>query len=224
MSLVNRLVWIFVSPARVFAEIREGNARWWHPWIWQSVVYLIAGYLSLPIQRAVMELNVNDLSPDDLAKQLQFMDRFGVLQILATPVLLLLFSLALAGITYVLVTILSSRANFRQYFTITLYASIIGALSMLVSTVAVRMRGVETIRVPEDAQVSLGLGFLVPEGVWHAILGSVEVFAVWSLVLIGMGLMHVFDMTRKQAIACVVPWWVIIALFAIMGQAFGGLG
>jgi len=224
MSLVNRLVWIFVSPARVFAEIREGNARWWHPWIWQSVVYLIAGYLSLPIQRAVMELNVNDLSPDDLAKQLQFMDRFGVLQILATPVLLLLFSLALAGITYVLVTILSSRANFRQHFTITLYASIIGALSMLVSTVAVRMRGVETIRVPEDAQVSLGLGFLVPEGVWHAILGSVEVFAVWSLVLIGMGLMHVFDMTRKQAIACVVPWWVIIALFAIMGQAFGGLG
>jgi hypothetical protein len=224
MSLVNRLVWIFVSPARVFAEIREGNARWWQPWIWQSVIYLIAGYLSLPIQRAVMELNVNDLSPDDLAKQLEFMDRFGVLQILATPVLLLLFSLALAGITYVLVTILSSKANFRQYFTITLYASIIGALSMLVSTVVVRMRGVETIRVPEDAQVSLGLGFLVPEGMWHAVLNSVEVFAVWSLILIGMGLMHVFDMTRKQAVACVIPWWVIIALFAIMGQAFGGLG
>jgi hypothetical protein len=217
-------VWIFVSPARVFAEIREGNARWWQPWIWQSVIYLIAGYLSLPIQRAVMELNVNDLSPDDLAKQLEFMDRFGVLQILATPVLLLLFSLALAGITYVLVTILSSKANFRQYFTITLYASIIGALSMLVSTVVVRMRGVETIRVPEDAQVSLGLGFLVPEGMWHAVLNSVEVFAVWSLILIGMGLMHVFDMTRKQAVACVIPWWVIIALFAIMGQAFGGLG
>jgi hypothetical protein len=226
MGLLNRFIWIFVSPTRVFDDVRDGRSPWWEPWIWQSIIYAIAGYISLPIQRAVTELNADNLSPEQLEQQLSAIDRFGWLQVVATPPLILLLGLFLAGVTYVLVTILSSRANFRQYFTITLYASLIGGVAMLVSNIAVRLRGLDAIRSVQDAQVTIGLGFLAPEGstAAYAVLSTINVFSIWSFVVLGLGLMRVFDMSRNQAIACVVPWWVISVIFSVLGAALGGLG
>jgi hypothetical protein len=226
MGFVNRLIWTFVSPTRVFDDIRNGEVSWWQPWAWQSILYVIAGYLSQPVQRAVLALNPQDLPPDQLEQQLATMDKLIWVQLAGTPPMLILVGAALAGITYVLVTILSSSASYKKYFTITLYANIIGAVSYIVSTVVLRARGVDLIRTAQDAQVSLGLGFLAPEGnsVLYAALSKIDVFTVWSLILIGMGLMKVFDMSRGQAIACAIPWWVIAFLFTLMGQAFGGMG
>jgi hypothetical protein len=226
VSFFNRLVWIFVSPSRVFSDISEGRAPWWQPWVWQSILYVIAGLISLPIQRTVAELNLNDLPADQLQKQLELMDRFGWVQMAGTPFLLLLLGLLLAGVTYVLVTILSPQANFRKYFTLTLYVSIIGALSLIVGNVAVRMRGLDAIRTIEDSQITLGLGFLAPEGntLVYGILSTINVFSIWSFVVLGMGLMAIFGMSRGNAIACVLPWWVIAVIFTVMGAAFSGMG
>lgn len=226
MAMLNRLVWLFTAPTKVFDDIREGRAPWWQPWIWQSILYGVAGYLSLPVQRRVAELNPRGLSPEQLDKQLAAMAKFAWLQIIATPPMVLLFGLALAGLTYILVTILSSQANFKRYFTITLYSSIIGGLSMIVSTLVVRWRGVESIRTAQDAQVTFGLGFLAPEGhgVLAAMLSTVNVFSVWGFFILGLGLMRVFGMSRNQAIACVIPWWLISLAMAAAGSAFSGLG
>jgi hypothetical protein len=226
MLFVNRLIWIFVSPSRVFSDIREGAVSWWQPWVWQSILYTIAGYVSLPAQRAVAELNLDDLPVDQFEQQLTMMDRLWWVQLAGTPPALLLLGAALSGLTYVLVTILSSKAQFKQYFTIALYAGTIGSLSMLLSSVLVRMRGVDTIRAATDAQVSIGLGFLAPEGntLLFAILSSIDVFAIWSLAVLGLGLVRVFDMSRNQAVACVIPWWIIYVIMAIAATAFGGMG
>jgi len=223
MGWLNRVLWIFVSPSRTFADVREGKVKWWEPWIVQAILATVAGYIAIPAQRAVLELNAHGATPEQLEQTLGYFDRFKWAQLAVVPPMMLLVGLALAGITYVLVTMLSSKANFRQYFTVTLFASIIGGLSMLVSSAVVRARGADAIRTPEDAQVSLGLGFLAPEGVAHAILGAIDVFAVWSLVLIGMGLMNVFDMSRRHAVFCVIPWFLVYLLLSVVGQAFGGM-
>lgn len=226
MSFVNRLIWIFISPSRVFADIRSGSVSWWQPWLWLSILATVAAYIAQPAQRAVTALNLRDLPPEQVEQQLEMMDRFGWLFPLPTPFLVLLFGAALSGLTYVLVTIISSNAKFKQYFTIVLYGGVIGVVSTLLSSILVHLRGVENIRTAMDAQISLGLGFLAPEGnsLLFAVLSTVEVFTIWSLVVIGLGLMRVFDMTRNQAIACVIPWWVIGAILALMGAAFGGMG
>lgn len=226
MSFLNRFVYIFTSPGRVFEDVSEGRSSWWEPWIYQSVIYVVAGFLSLPIQRKVAALNPRDLPPEQLKEQLELMARFAWVQIVATPPLLLLLGLVLAGITYVLVTILSSQATFKKYFTLTLYASVIGALSLLVSNLVVRWRGIDSIRTVHDAQVTLGLGFLAPEGsdVLFAVLSTVNVFTVWSLWVLALGLMYVFGMSRNAAVIAVIPWWLISVLFSVFGAAFGGAG
>jgi len=224
MSWFNRIVWIFVAPSRVFAELREGRVPWWQPWIVQSALALAAGYLSIPSQRAVLALNPRGMSADQLQQSIDFFDRFRYAQLAVIPPTMLLVSLALAGITYVVVTLLSSKANFRQYFTITLFASVVSTVSVLVSSAVVRSRGVDAIRVPEDAQMSLGLGFLIPGGVWHAVLSSIDVFAVWSFILIAMGLERVFDMPRRHSVVSVIPWLLITVVLAAVGQLFGAMG
>lgn len=225
MAFFNRFVWILVSPSRVFDEIKEGAVSWWQPWLWVSIIYTIVGYFSLPVQRAVLELNPRGTPPDQLDQQIELMDKFGVVQLLATPVVFLVLGLIVAGLAYILVSILSEKASFKKFLTLQFYAGIISALSGIVTVLVVRMRGVETFRVAEDAQFSIGLGFLAPEngGLLKAVLGSVEFFAVWSLVIVAMGLMQVFDMQRKQAVICVIPIWLMSVLALALGNFFGGV-
>lgn len=225
MSFFNRFVWIFVSPSRVFADIREERVSWWQPWVWLSIMYVIIGVFSLPIQRVLLELNEQGLTAEQLDQQLRMMDKFGLVQVASTPFVALALGAAVAGITYVLVSIISSQATFKKYFTITLYSGLVAGAAQIISVAIVRARGLDTIRSADDAMVSVGLRFLAPENntVLKALFSSFEFFSLWSLFLIGMGLVHVFGMSRGQAILCVIPWWIIFFAMTLVGQIFGGM-
>lgn len=224
MSFFNRFQWIFLSPTRVFADIKEGNAPWWQPWVWISIIYVVVGYFSMPIQKAIVELNADGLPAEQLDQQLEFMENFGWLQPVTTPIVMLVVTLIVAGLSYILVSILSDRANFKKYFTITLYSSIVATLSTALATLVIRMRGIESIQSVSDARFSIGLGFLAPEegALIRSIFLSADFFTVWSYVLIVMGLMYVFEMSRKHAIYCIVPLWIIQVLFLFIGEVTGG--
>ena len=112
MGWLNRVLWIFVSPSRTFADVREGKVKWWEPWIVQAILATVAGYIAIPAQRAVLELNAHGATPEQLEQTLGYFDRFKWAQLAVVPPMMLLVGLALAGITYVLVTMLSSKANF----------------------------------------------------------------------------------------------------------------
>jgi len=227
MALLNRVVWIFSSPGRVFDDIREGRAPWWQPWLVISVVFVIFGMLAMPIQIAVTELNVNNMDLDALDKQIEMMKKFGWVQVILTPIGMLLFGLIAAGLSYILVTILSSYANFKKWFSLTLYATIVSSLSQIISTIAVRAKGIDSIESVEDSMLTVSLSFLAPESagtLLKALFGSIEFFSIWALVLIGMGLMRIFGMGRGQAVACVIPLWLISVVMAWVGMAASGMG
>ena len=227
MGFLNRLAWIFFSPARLFQDIKEGNARWWQAWIWMSIIYLIVGYASIPINIALVEINPQDLPPEQVDQQLAFFEGAGKwLQVGATPVILLLVSLAVSGLVYVLVSILSDKANFKKFFALSLYASIVSSMANVIATLVVRMKGVDTIRTVADAKFPIGLGFMAPEegALARALFNSVEFFAIWSFVLVVMGLMQIFEMPRRQAIYCIIPLWIIYVGMVLLGEVTGSFG
>jgi len=55
-------------------------------------------------------------------------------------------------------------------------------------------------------------------------MGSIEFFAIWSLVLVAMGLMRIFGMSRGQSIGVSVMLWILYAATVILGEVFGGMG
>ncbi len=225
MQIFQRIAWTFTSPSRVFDDIREGRVKWWQPWLVVSVIYLGIGYLSLPVQRVLVELNPRGADPEMIDKQLEMMDRFGLIQLGATPVVMLFVGFLVAGLTYGLVSILAADSSFKKYFTLTWYASVVASVSQVLSVIIVRARGVDMIEGPADASVTASLKFLAPDpGVLNALLSTIELFAIWSLVLIGMGLMRIFGLSRTQAIVAVAPWVVIYIAMTLLQQLVGGAG
>lgn len=226
MRFFNQAIWIFTAPAKVFADISEGRASWWQPWLLISVVHMVIGYLSMPIQLAVVETNPSNLSSEDLQQQIELTEKLGVIPLLGTPVAILLLGLVLAGIAYVVVSIMSTRSTFKQYFSLSFFAGIVTLPTYIISTAILLARGPEAIRSAEDAVVSISLRFLAPEdnSILRAVLSTFEFFSIWSLVILAMGVMAIFGLSRNQRIVAILPWWVISVIMALVGSFFGGLG
>jgi hypothetical protein len=218
MSFFQRLFSIFVSPHRVFDDIRESRVSWWQPWIIVSMVYVVATWLMAPLQQAMLEANPQ-FQGQGAGDQMGLMRTVGIVM---APAMALVVTALAAGITYVLVTLTSKEATFKKYFTLLFFANVVFAVGYLLTTVLLRLRGIENVTSPEDMQVSLSLRVLAPEGssLLKGLLGSIEFFSIWGLVLVVVGLRRVFAMRTGQAIGCVIPLWVIFAAFSVLGEVF----
>jgi hypothetical protein len=220
-----RFLWMFVSPSRVFDDIRENRVKWVQPWIIVAVLYVLITWLGLPVQRALLELNPTDMPAEQLERQMEMAGKFAPLQLVFAPAVVLVIALVTAGISYVLVTVLSRAATFKQYFTLVLFTDVVGTLGYLLTTAIVRLRGVDNIMEPDDARFSLSLRMLAPENsaALKGIFGTVEFFAIWSFILLVMGLRRIFGMSTGAAVACLIPMWLIYAALSIVGELYGGM-
>jgi membrane protein, antimicrobial resistance system len=226
MNVYNRLVSIVVSPSRVFDDIRDEHAGWVPPWIAVSLIGMLISYLSMPVQRAVLELNAAGLPADKLDQQMAIMGKMLVFSLILTPAVVLLVTGVVAGISYIMLATVSQRANFKQYFTLAMFTGVISVIGPLLSTVVIRLRGVDRIIDMEDAKFSLSLRPLAPPDsvVLKGLFGSFEFFTIWSSVLLVMGMMRIFGLSRGKAIAVLVPVWILYVGLLILGEKFGGVG
>ncbi len=223
MTFFKRLIWIFSAPNKVFDDIRERRVTWVQPWIIASLIYMVITWIAMPIQRAVLEVHPT-LTSEQIDAQLDMMDRFGFMWVVLAPAGLLIITFIMAGISYIAVTLSTRAATFKQYLTLSFFTGIVGMMGQLVSSIIIRARGLDNIASPEDAQMSLSLRALAPDNpVVRGLFGSVEFFAIWSLVLLAMGLMRVFGMKRGQAIGVSVLLWILYAGMVILGESFGGM-
>lgn len=223
-NFFSRIVWLVSSPKNLYNDIAAG-APWWQPWIWVSVLNVVTTWLFLPIQIHLASLNPNDLSEEQLEQTIEALERFGFLGLLTAPVQVLVVSAIIAGVSYVVVSLLAETPRFRKYFTLYLYAYIAGSIGVLVSTLVTRMKGVESVRSFHDL-ASFGPAALIGTGdkILHPVLASFDIFYLWFYILLGAGVAHVFQLTRRSALFVVVPVWLLFVLFALIGSRFGGGG
>jgi hypothetical protein len=154
------------------------------------------------------------------------MESFGWLWVLLAPLGVLVLQLIVAGLTYIMVTIMSQKATFKQYLSLSFFTGIPAMLGQVLSVVVLRLRGLERIMGPEDARMSFSLRALAPadNAILKGVFGSIEFFTLWSLVLLALGLQRVFGMSRGQAIAVLIPLWLIYVVMLVLGEVLGGMG
>lgn len=222
--LWTRFIWTIQSPRTLFTDI-SGGAPWWQPWVWVSLINMAIGYVSMPIQIHLMRLNPGNMSADQVQQTTEAMEKWGLLGVISTPVVVLLTSLAIAGISYLLVSMLSEEPRFKKYFTLYLYASIVSSMGLLLGTVITRMKGIENIRSFDDAVASFGPEMLLDgdSKILHAVLSNFDVFQIWFYVLLGMGLMHVFNMTKRTALFVIIPVWLLFVLLSLVSKRVSGV-
>jgi hypothetical protein len=224
-NFFTRFLWVFMSPKRLYADIAAGSAPWWQPWVWVSVISMVAAQISIPIQLQLARLNPADRPQEELEKGLEMMEKFGFLGVISTPVVILIASLIIVGISYLVLSMVAEEGRFKKYLSLYLYASIISTLGTLLGTGLALMKGVENIRSREDAMSSFGPAVLLPPGqkILHAVLAtSLDVFQIWFFILLGAGLVSVFKLSKGAAAVVILPVWLVVLLMTLLGTQFSG--
>ena len=159
---LHSIVDIFVDPGKVFHRIRAG-AGWWQPYLFTTVIGVVLGWLSLPINRRVMELNERGIAPEQLDAMLENIDRFGWLGLIAVPIVYLLILAVMGGIVHLVISMISSEAGFKRTMSLLAWCGLISILGQIIRVAIILSRGVETIEFAADARISLSLAAFLPE-------------------------------------------------------------
>jgi hypothetical protein len=225
MGFIQRFVAIFVSPRKVFAEVDRGSP-WWEPWIWGSVLQVVIAYAVLPVQIRLFELTRGTMPPEQFEAQLAKMQQFPIkyLGVLTAPITVLFVAVVFAALSYIAVSVLSERSNFKKHLTIYLWSSLVASVGILLSNIVVRMRGLDQVRSYRDALAPFGPAALITEGskIWYALLSTLDVFSIWAYILVAVGVTQVFGMSRRASLLVVVPIWLLSILIALVGVRYGG--
>jgi len=222
-GFLSSIVDIFVDPFKVFARVDAGLS-WWKPYVFVSVVMMIVSYFALPLQRRLMELNPRGLSEEQLQSTLDGYGKFAPLGLIMVPIGLIIFYFIVAGIAHLAINIMSSRSNFKKTLSLISFCGIITIIEQIISTVVLRMRGVESVESAADLKFSLSLAPLLGDGkgLLGAVLQSLSIFSIWYYVVLILGIAAIFRISRKSAIVPVLPIWIVGVIMVWIGGKFGG--
>lgn len=223
------LAGVIMSPGETFEKLEKKPI-----WLVPMLVFMVLSIISTVI--AMPKFDFETAMRDQLARQGQDVDEaqietFVKIQkplvyttaVVGTPIVLLI-----ATLVYMLgFKAFGGDGRFKQFFSITIFAWVPQVLKSIIGTIVIATR--ESVRV-EEAQtiVMSNLGFLadpIDKPALYALLTSVDVFTIWSLILMVMGYGLVSKRPKGQSIGIVVAIWLVWVIgktgLAMLGQMMG---
>jgi hypothetical protein len=236
LSQIERVVDTFIAPSKTFEDIRR-NASWWMPFLISLIFSVAAAYVidrqvgfdrvyenatrNLP---AFVQDAMNKLPPDQKAAAIQR----GVAQQRITaycvPILLLIiFSIYALMIWASFNFGLGSQLNYGQVFAVTWYAGLPYILRSLLTILTLTFGdGGESFDLKNP--VGTNIAYYMPDaaGWLKGLLMSFDVVAIWSLILMILGMSIISKKTLTQSAIVVGIFWLLGVLMATASGAFSG--
>lgn len=230
-SSFSRLVGVLFSPGQTFADIAR-KPDWAIPALVIVVVFLVAAIAIMPhldfegMTRQAMEARGQANAPNAeqgmrfaiaMAKGIQYMVPFLLIGFIAIGALIYWLGVRLVG----------GEATYQQVFSVVLYGFMPQVIRQLVKIPIVMSK--QTIN-PRDAEtiVRSSGAFLVnfkEHPMLWALLTRLDLFAIWSLILIVIGLAIASRISKAKAAGVVIVVWSLMTLitlgFTAMGAARG---
>jgi hypothetical protein len=236
LSQVERFIDVFVSPAKTFNDIRR-NASWWLPFVVICILSFGFAYVVLhkvglaTLVDSVIHNNASlgdriaNASPADAAHirasiEMQF--RF----MYVAPIIIIVVGLIVAGIFLATANFgLGGRATYKQMLAVWFY----GTLPMMfisLLTIITLYAGMQNDAFDINNTVGTNIGYFLLGGDsphWlTTLLSSVDVFAIWSAILLTIGVSIVAGVKRSSAAIVVFGWWVLFILGKTAFAAISG--
>lgn len=223
MGAVLDLIRVLFSPGAVFERVRE-RPRFLAPALGLAVVMTVVTYLMMPFTRAAMAARMAEIAQQNPAAAAQA-EKFQAIGLVFAPVGVFI-GLVIAGfVLWLLVTLLAGGdAKFKTLLCVATYSFVPSALLLQAAGLLVlNMKGVEAVTSVLDLRPPLGLNLLLPAvtGFAGAILGGINPFAIWGMILTAIGI-HTTHKTSKGAAYTVAI--VAMVLGVLIGALFAGLG
>jgi hypothetical protein len=224
-----RLANVFFAPSKTFTDIRR-NASWWVPWLIISLLsigfmYTIGqkiGYEDLA-RKTIMTSKAADqfegLSAEQQDQRIQMTAKFMKIAGYASPVSLLLVTVIVAGILLGLFNFgAGAEVSFKQSLAVVWYSWLPSILSSILALISI---------VIGSANDSFKEGFNLQNPVatnpayfmdptqhkfLYGLASGVDVFAIWIVILLGIGFSSISKVKRGTAIGMVASAYIVFEL------------
>ncbi len=231
-GLLSRIMNVFVNPQKLFVYLKH-KPDFWAPLVLTILISMISGYYIGPIaiDEQIQRIENNTRIPEEA--RMKMIDNLeasktGTRRLIAVfvpPLISVpLFFLIIAFIFWAMGNFVFARqVRFGQMFAAVTYANLVPLLLGTVIKLPLIM-ATHSINV----QTSLAL-FLSPEqqGTFlYSLLSSFDVFNLWYLAVLGIGVSVFYEVTRRRAFTLVFGLWFVwvIAKSAVSGFILKKLG
>lgn len=224
LSQVERVVDTFVAPSKTFADVLR-SASWWLPFLLIVVCsYFLTGAIQTKVgwsQLVENEIHANpklsdrmsSIPPEQVAAQQKVMLYSFQGGFYAGPLINLLFVTISALVLWATINFgFGGSATFGRLFCVGMYSALPGAISALLAGIML-FAG----RSPESFTTQTLLGsnpgyYIETPGALKTALSMLDVFTIWTLVLLSIGISIVGKTKRSSGYIAVFGWFVLILL------------
>lgn len=217
-SAFGRVIGVLIGPEKTFRSIAE-RPTWAVPLI--LLVLLGAGVGWVVGQRMDFEQSIRQemadrgekMSEEQIQKTVEMTEKFGwaftTAPALLSPVIYLLIGL----IFMVALRLAGSEIGFAQSFSVTLYAMMPWMIHGLLSLpLILRLDTIDPTTMQQGGVLMSNLAALAPEGsgkVLLALLASLDLFSLWTLVLLTIGFRVVGRVSTTAAAGVSITLWLL---------------
>jgi len=244
LGALGRLTGVLFSPGETFEDINR------HPtWIAPMIIWILLGILGIgcfvwrvkpnwtAITRAQIvkraERTGQPTTGEQFEKSVELSGTVTKYITFAFPVFFPLGALILSGMYALGMMFIQAKTTFKKIFSVVLWTfASLGAISIIVTFASLMVIDTTNLSVlPPDrwaTVVPTNLAALLDptSPVMRALLTSIDVFAIWRLILMSIGLAAIAGsrkITSGKTASIVVGVWVLGTLFGVaMAAAFGG--
>jgi hypothetical protein len=236
LSQAERIVDAYIAPSKTFSDIRR-DASWWAPFLVVTILALIFSYvilnkIGLPAlvdgvihQTASLEERITSSTPEQAAAIRHGMEmQFRFMYV--APIFLLLGAAICSGLFLATANfVFGGRATFKQMLAVWFYGTLPLAISSLLTIITV-FAGISGDSFNIKNAVGTNVGYYLMGGDtprWLVtLLSSVDVMAIWSALLLTLGISIVAGIKRGSAAVVVFGWWAVYVLGQTALAAFSG--
>jgi len=227
LSEGSRLIDTFIAPSKTFTDLRR-NASWWGPWLLISIFSLLFVY-SMDRQIGFEQISKNEIAhssradqfdklpADQQARQIKLSSTIVRALSYGSPVMIPLYFLITAAVLFATIKFAAGAdISFKQAYAIVFYGSLPGAISAVLGTISM-FAGVDLEGFNVNKPVATNPAHFMDRAGNKFVYGmasSLDVIAIWSIVLMGIGFACNSKVKRSTAIAIVAAWYLFWKLGA----------
>jgi hypothetical protein len=214
-ALWEDMVDIIVAPADVFR--RRRNERPVRPLLMLLAAALAVSLALIPVTRPLMIQAAGEAG----AAMEQWSLLMGVMGAIFTPIGMLFTLAIMIGLLWLFTRPAEPAPDLRRLSLVAIYPAFIGLLGMVVGGMLSLLPGQEQtdmVRV-----FSVGVLRFLPDGAvpdtLAPVVGLLDVFAIWGLALVAVGLVVLAGVNRTHAILAAIGTWLLMALPGVVVAA-----